>query len=190
VVDTSDLQKKLQDSEEKSKTFEVKQRKSFGSARFFGFLGAFLLGTDLLDLKLFHDEEAYLQVKADYEAGQLVVPEDYIQEKSMSCIEDVYEDNFEENMGVDFDDLESQQLTKIIEENGADFVKCSFNSMAKSDDVQKSYVYKQDFHWSILTIVWGTMGGLYTLGGLNSWNRQRKYGNEAKSKANELKLFD
>jgi hypothetical protein len=190
MVDTSDLQKKLQDSEEKSKTFEAKKRKSFGNARIFGFIGAFLLGIDLLDLKLFHDEEAYLQVKADYEAGQLVIPEEYIQEKTMDCVEDVYEDDFEEEQGIDFDDLDLGQLSEFVEKNRAAFEKCSGDILAQSYDVQKGYVYKQGFHWNPALFVWGGIGGLYALGGLNSWNRQRKYGNDAKSKANELKLFD
>jgi hypothetical protein len=189
MVDTSGLQKKLQASEAKSRIFEAKKRASFGGARFYGVVGAFLLAVDLVDLNL-HDEEAYLKVKADYEAGQLVIPDSYIDEKVIDCVEDVYEDEFEEEQGVDYDDLDGDQLVELVGKNRAAFARCNGDLLAQSDEVQKKYVDKQGFHWNFALFVWGGIGGFYTLGGLNSWNRQRKYGNEAKSKAQELKLFD
>jgi hypothetical protein len=189
MVDTRGLQQKLQDSEEKSKKFETKKRASFRGARFFGLIGAFALAADVALLQ-FHDEEAYLQVKADYESGQLVIPDDYISEKAINCIEDVYEDEFEEEAGIDFDDLVRDLLVDIIENNSADFAKCTFNALSQSDEVQKDYVDEQDFHWNPLSQIWGLWACSYAAFGLNSWRRQRKYDNEAKSKASELKLFD
>tara|TARA_R110002124_G_scaffold64985_2_gene177345 strand:+ start:154354 stop:154920 length:567 start_codon:yes stop_codon:yes gene_type:complete len=188
MVDISGLQEKIQKSTEKSQEFEGKKRKSFGEARFYGVLGALLLAVDLADLH-FHDEEAYLKLEADYVAGQLVIPEDYMDKKVIECVEDVYEDQFEEDMGVDLDDLSVSQAEELGK-NQAAFAGCASDVFAQSDEIQKDYVYSQGFHWNPALFVWGGIGGLYALGGLSSWNRQRKYGNEAKSKAEELKLFD
>tara|TARA_R110002124_G_scaffold64985_2_gene177346 strand:+ start:154953 stop:155519 length:567 start_codon:yes stop_codon:yes gene_type:complete len=188
MVDTSGLQEKIQKSAEKSLEFEKIRRLSFYNARIFGVLGAFLLAVDLALLQ-FHDEEAYLKLEADYAAGQLVIPEDYLVQKTIDCFEEVYEDQFEEDMGVDFDELSASQATELGKNQEA-FARCAANVLAQSDDIQKDYVSSQGFHWNPALFVWGGIGGLYALGGLSSWNRQRKYGNEAKSKAEELKLFD
>jgi hypothetical protein len=189
MVDTSGLQKKLQDSEAKSKKFEAKKRASFRGARFFGLIGAFALAADVGFLQ-FHDEEAYLQVKADYQAGQLVIPDDYISEKAINCIEDVYEDEFEEEAGIDFDDLDRELLLDIIENNSADFAKCTFNALSQSDEVQKDYVDEQDFHWNTLSQIWGLWACGYAAFGLNSWRRERKYDAIAKNKTLDLKLLE
>jgi hypothetical protein len=189
MVDTSGLQKKLQDSEEKSEKFETKKRSAFKDARWYGFLGGIILALDLLILYV-HDEDAYLQVQADYESGQLLIPDEYLQEKADDCIEEIYEDKFEEDQGVDFDDLDTDQLSDFVGKNREAFNQCSRDVLAQNSDVQEDYVYEQGFNWNGALFVWGGVAGVYALSGLNSWNRQRKYGNDAKSKAQELKLFD
>jgi hypothetical protein len=190
MVDLNKLKQEIAENSEKSAEYRKEKREAFKQAFKFSALAAVVFAAELVRLDLRHDEPLFQQAVSDYESGQLVVPDGFVREKVLECTEDIYEDEFEDKTSIDFDDLSSDGLEKIVMDNYSSFASCSFNKLAASDEVKEGYGDSLEPKWSTFLYLWAGAGGIFTAAGLLEWNRQRKYGALARNKALDLKLFE
>tara|TARA_R110002111_G_scaffold69355_3_gene112271 strand:+ start:121 stop:702 length:582 start_codon:yes stop_codon:yes gene_type:complete len=190
MADLDKLKEEIAESSKKSAEFRSAKRETFTAAFKYGVFAALIFAGELFRLDLTHDEPLFQQASADYESGQLVVPDDFVQDKVLTCTEDVYEDEFEDQTGIDYDDLSRESLEEIVMDNYSSFASCSFNKLAASDEVKEDYVDSLDYKWSGFLYFWGGGAGFFTALGVTAWNRQRKYDAVAKNKTLDLKLLE
>jgi hypothetical protein len=136
-----------------------------------------------------HDEDAYKEANSALAEDTLILPEDYIESRSLACVTDVYESEFKNSVGKEFDELSNFELTTIKSQNREAFERCAYSEIYSSQAEKEDYVRSLDYSLGLFTVP--TIGvGLGFLG-LSSYYGLRRRRAEAKKTADvqEMSLF-
>jgi hypothetical protein len=155
-----------------------------------GYFAAIMLMVSIDGVRFaMHDEEAYKEANSALLEDTLILPEDYIESRSLSCVKGVYEGEFESDLGKDFDDLSNFELTTIKSQNREAFERCAYSRIYSSQVEKEDYVRSLSYSIGILTVP--TIGGGLGFLGLSSYYGLRRRRAEAKKVTNvqEMSLF-
>ena len=136
-----------------------------------------------------YSDDAYKEASQNLVENNLILPDSYIESRSLACVEDVYEAEFEQGMGKTFDDLSTYELTTVKSQNRESFERCAYSKIYSSEEEKEHYVRSLDYSLGMFTVPF--IGGGLAFFGLSSYYGFRRRSVEAQKAANiqEMSLY-